>query len=554
MHARRIIKTLALTLAAAAGLAAASCGGRHDSDGLDSLYREVDAEITRSGQYMAEKERRIADLRREYAGETDDPRRLRTLDRLIEEYESYISDSALFYVSEAENVASRLGDTRERTRLQIKKADIASHAGLFAEAHQMLAEVPRAALDSTLLAKYYATYSSLYQYECEYLPEGEYSRRSQELRNIYTDSLMQVSSPESFDYLVNWAALEIGRGNNEEVRRRLEADIRKHEPGTRQYSILASIMAFMYHTMERDDEYKRYLSQTVISDIKGAVKENMAIRELATQVFEDGDIDRANRYLKVSFDDANFFAARMRNAQSSRMLPVIDNAYDTRQKKLQSRQRVLIYITIGLLLLVTGAVFYILKQIRRVQEANRRVSKSNGELQAMSARLQEMNSTLEKTNEELKLSNRVTEGYAGLFMEFSSINISALQKYHLALRNLAVQGNVKGILKKLDSGDVAIDTLKDFYAKFDEAILHIYPQFIEKVNQLMTDDNPIVLKGGEKLNTELRILALIRIGITDSEKISQFLRCSISTIYTYRSKLKKRAKNPDTFEAELMVV
>lgn len=338
------------------------------------------------------------------------------------------------------------------------------------------------------------------------------------------------------------------------MRRRLEADIRKHEPGTRQYSILASILAFMYHTMERDDEYKRYLSQTVISDIKGAVKENMAIRELATQVFEDGDIDRANRYLKVSFDDANFFAARMRNAQSSRMLPVIDNAYDTRQKKLQSRQRVLIYITIGLLLLVTGAVFYILKQIRRVQEANRRVSKSNGELQAMSARLQEMNSTLEKTNEELKLSNRVTEGYAGLFMEFSSINISALQKYHLALRNLAVQGNVKGILKKLDSGDVAIDTLKDFYAKFDEAILHIYPQFIEKVNQLMTDDNPIVLKGGEKLNTELRILALIRIGITDSEKISQFLRCSISTIYTYRSKLKKRAKNPDTFEAELMVV
>ncbi len=373
MHVCRFIKTLALTLAAAAGLAAASCGGSHDNDGLDSLYREVDAEITRSGQYMAEKEKRIADLRREYAGETDDPRRLRTLDRLIEEYESYISDSALFYVSEAESVASRLGNTRERTR--------------------------------------------------QPLSQSQFRRRQ-----------------------------------------------------------------------------------------------------------------------------------LLRNAQSSRMLPVIDNAYDTRQKKLQSRQRVLIYITIGLLLLVTGAVFYILKQIRRVQEANRRVSKSNSELQAMSARLQEMNSTLEKTNEELKLSNRVTEGYAGLFMEFSSINISALQKYHLALRNLAVQGNVKGILKKLDSGDVAIDTLKDFYAKFDEAILHIYPQFIEKVNQLMTDGNPIVLKGGEKLNTELRILALIRIGITDSEKISQFLRCSISTIYTYRSKLKKRAKNPDTFEAELMVI
>ena len=287
---------------------------------------------------------------------------------------------------------------------------------------------------------------------------------------------MRVSSPESFDYLVNWAALEIGKGNNEDVRKRLEVNLKKYNSGTRQYSILASIMAFMYHTMGRDDEYKRYLSQTVISDIKGAVKENVAIRELATQVFEDGEIDRANHYLKVSFDDANFYAARMRNAQSSRMLPVIDKAYDTRQKELQSRQRVLIYITSGLLILVAGAVFFILKQVKRI------------------------------------------------------------------------------ILKKLDEGDVSADYLRIFYTKFDEAILNIYPSYIEKVNQLLTPDNQIVLKSGEKLNTELRIIALIRLGITDSEKISQFLRCSISTIYTYRSKLKRRAMHPDEFENEILAI
>lgn len=139
-------------------------------------------------------------------------------------------------------------------------------------------------------------------------------------------------------------------------------------------------------------------------------------------------------------------------------------------------------------------------------------------------------------------------------MEFSSFNISALQKYHLALRKLAVQGNVKGILKKLDEGDVSADSLKIFYTKFDEAILNIYPSYIEKVNQLLTPDNQIVLKSGEKLNTELRIIALIRLGITDSEKISQFLRCSISTIYTYRSKLKRRAMHPDEFENEILAI
>ncbi len=278
----------------------------------------------------------------------------------------------------------------------------------------------------------------------------------------------------------------------------------------------------------------------------------MAIRALATQVFEDGDIDRANHYLKVSFDDANFYSARMRNAQSSRMLPVIDKAYDTRQKELQARQRIMLYIISGLLLLVIIGILFILKQVKRIKQANRRVSKSNEELSTMSEKLREMNATLEKTNEALKKSNHTTEEYAGLFMEFCSINISSLQKYHLALRNLAVQGNVKGILRKLDSIDVTADVLKTFYSKFDEAILNIYPSFVEKVNGLLTPDGQIALKTDERLNTELRILALIRIGITDSEKISQFLRCSISTIYTYRSKLKRRALHPDTFEDEIM--
>lgn len=552
MKLRHIVNILALLLAS---LATTGCSDRSSNDKeLSELYKAVDEEISRRTTYMAEKEKRIDATRQEYEAETSDARRMRVLDKLIAEYESYISDSALHYVTEAETVAQRLGDRRKATRLRIKKADIASHAGLFTEAHQLLADIKREDLDTTLLANYYATYSGLYQYECEYLPEGEYSKRSQELRNIYTDSLMRVSSPESFDYLVNWAALEIGKGNNEDVRKRLEANLKKYNSGTRQYSILASIMAFMYHTMGRDDEYKRYLSQTVISDIKGAVKENVAIRELATQVFEDGEIDRANHYLKVSFDDANFYAARMRNAQSSRMLPVIDKAYDTRQKELQSRQRVLIYITSGLLILVAGAVFFILKQVKRIKEANRRVNRSNEELQAMSAQLKAMNATLEDTNKELKASNKTKEEYAGLFMEFSSFNISALQKYHLALRKLAVQGNVKGILKKLDEGDVSADSLKIFYTKFDEAILNIYPSYIEKVNQLLTPDNQIVLKSGEKLNTELRIIALIRLGITDSEKISQFLRCSISTIYTYRSKLKRRAMHPDEFENEILAI
>lgn len=139
-------------------------------------------------------------------------------------------------------------------------------------------------------------------------------------------------------------------------------------------------------------------------------------------------------------------------------------------------------------------------------------------------------------------------------MDFCSVTISNLQKYHLTLRTLALQGNVKGILKKLDKGDASSETLKVFYQKFDDAILNLYPNFADKVNELLQPDGRVVLKSGERLNTELRILALMKIGLGDGEQMADFLRCSLSTVYTYRSKLKRRALNPEKFEEEVLSI
>ena len=139
-------------------------------------------------------------------------------------------------------------------------------------------------------------------------------------------------------------------------------------------------------------------------------------------------------------------------------------------------------------------------------------------------------------------------------MEYSSLNISLLEKYHAALRNLALQGNVKGILKKLDSDEIVNETIKAFYSKFDEAVLNIYPSFVEKINMLLVEEGRIQLKPGEKLNTELRVLAVYRLGISDPDQIAHFLRCSVSTVYTYRSRLKRRAIDPETFDSKIMEI
>lgn len=550
----QINKIVSYGTAAVLSMAAAGCtpGGDREAE-LNRLYAEIDKEIERSHIYETEKDRRIEQLRHNLVNVDNDHSRLVIYDDLVAEYQAFVCDSALKYVEEARKVAEQSGDRKTQLRLQLKKADIASHAGLFTEAHEILSDVNETDLDSALKESYYSTYCALSQYEMEYLPEGEYTFRSREARRQYTDSLMRVSGPDSWSSLTNWAD-ETLHSNPQEVKERLERELSKHKEGTRKYSILASTLARAYEASGDRMMQKIYLAKTVISDIKGCVKENMAIRELATKVFEDGDIERANLYMKSSLDDATFYAASMSGAQSGRMLPVIDNAYATRQQSQQKHLQALIFMTSLFLAMALAGMFIIFRQMRRIKETNKLVQESNDELSAMSAQLQEANSALAKSNTELKKSNRTAEEYAGLFMGFCSVTISNLQKYHLALRTLALQGNVKGILKKLDKSDVSTETLKTFYQKFDDAILNLYPNFADRVNELLASEGRITLKSGERLNTELRILALIKIGLGDSEQMSEFLRCSLSTVYTYRSKLKKRAINPDEFENQVLAI
>jgi len=545
---------MAISTAAVIAMAAAGChNGVNGKADLKQLYAEVDEEISRSNIYETEKNRRIEQLKQNLGKVDNDRSRLVVYDNLISEYQSYVCDSALKFVEDARMLAEQVGDRRTEMRLLLKKADIASHAGLFTEAHEILSDINESQLDSTLKTAYYSALCALSQYETEYLPAGEYTVRSREYRRRYTDSLMRVSAPGSFEYITNWAD-ETMSVKPEEVQRKLEEELKKYNSGTREYSIIASTLARAYAETSNTDLQKAYLALTVISDIKGTIKENMAMRELATKVFEDGDIERANLYMKSSLDDATFYAASMSSAQSRRMLPVIDSAYAARQNSQQKHQSMLITIISILLAIAVTGIVVILRQMRHIKNANKHVQRSNEELSAMSTQLKQANEALAETNNELRKSNRTAEEYAGLFMDFCSVTISNLQKYHLTLRTLALQGNVKGILKKLDKSDASSETLRTFYQKFDDAILNLYPQFAEKVNELLREDGQIVLKTGERLNTELRILALMKIGLGDSVQTAEFLRCSLSTVYTYRSKLKRRAIEPEEFESRIMAI
>lgn len=515
---------------------------------LEALYSELDHEIENSKDYEIAKESRISRLHNEYDVTTNKHRRTEIINLLIHEFDAYNADSTLYYISLNLSRRAILSIPGEYTRQTIKRADVMAHAGLFQDALAILEQIPRDSLNSSNLESYYSTYCATYQYLSEYTAGHETAVDHEEMRTLYADSLRQVISPYSFNYMVYITAEQARNGDSQTAIQTLTNHIKEYNSGTREFSILSSTLAYIYKTAGMEKAYKRYIVLSAISDVKGAVKENMSFREAATFMFEDGDIERANRYLKKSIADANFYSALIRNAQSSKMLPVIDEAYGAKQELLNSRLHIMAWTSSILAIILSITTLFTIKQFKSLRKANAVVNRANEELSSLSEQLKTANAELQHKNIELRDYNKTKEQYAGLFMEYCSSAISILQHYQQSLRVTAQSGNRATLLNKLESTAVSDQLLKNFYLKFDEAILNIYPSFVDKFNTLLKPDEKIILKSGELLNTELRLFALIRLGIDDSAKIAEFLRCSLATVYTYRSKMKKRAIDPDNLE------
>lgn len=518
---------------------------------LQALYAELDNEIENSKDYEIAKESRIARLHNEYDISTNKHRRTEIINQLIHEFDAYNADSTLYYISLNLSRPAILNNPGEYTKLTIKRADVMAHAGLFQDALAILGQIPRDSLNESNLEAYYSTYCATYQYLSEYTAGHKTEIDHEKMRTLYADSLRQAISPYSFNYMVYITAEQARKGDSKSAIQTLTSHLKEYNSGTREFSILASTLAYIYKTAGMQKEYKRYIVLSAISDVKGAVKENMSFREVATFMFEDGDIERANRYLKKSIADANFYSALIRNAQSSKMLPVIDEAYAAKQEQLNQRLHTMAWTSSILAIILAITTLFTIKQFKSLRKANSVVNRANEELSSLSEQLKTANAELQHKNIELRDYNKTKEQYAGLFMEYCSSAISILQRYQQSLRVTAQSGNRATLLNKLESTAISDQLLKNFYIKFDEAILNIYPSFVDKFNTLLKPDEQIILKSGELLNTELRLFALIRLGIDDSAKIAEFLRCSLATVYTYRSKMKKRAINPDCLENDV---
>ncbi len=505
---------------------------------LDSLLDVLDDAIASEHQLMSTKEKRINRLKQLLRSSPSDEAKFGLYGEIFDEYEVYICDSAYHYAQFMARLASTTGNDRWANDANLKTASILTISGMYPEATQILASIDKAALSGEQLVSYYTHFYHAYNEWGEY---AEYSYRQQykERGKSYQDSLLALLQPTDLAYAFEYAWQAIEQGDYERAHSLLFQRLPGTAPDTRDYSILTSLIGILFWYLDDMDRHKEYLALSAISDINASVKENTSLRSLANVLFDEGDLSRANAYIKKSLSDANFYNARLRSIQISKSYPIIENAYQSeRQQQQRQLQRLLVLISV-LSVLLALTVIYIVIQFRKLADARKQTLAANERLQA--------------NNRSLAEANHIKEEYLGRFLNLCSTYIDKMETHQRRLYKSAKEGNLAALTDKLKSNAFIEEELAEFYQNFDHAFLKIFPRFIEQFNALLPPSDHVSPKQGEILNAELRTFALIRLGITDSQRIAEFLRYSITTIYNYRSKFRNRALVPrDRFEASVM--
>lgn len=261
---------------------------------------------------------------------------------------------------------------------------------------------------------------------------------------------------------------------------------------------------------------------------------------LAELLYEDGDIDRAYSYIRFSWNATAFYNAKLRTLQTASILSVIDKTYQAKIEKQKAKLQNYLILISSLLILLTLALLVIFRQIGRLSAAKGKLLLANDELNNLNSKLVGLNNKLNKTNLELSESNKIKEEYIGRFIEMCSVYINKIDDFRKKINKLSKSGNIKDIQFMTQGQDVMDEAYEELYANFDNAFLKLFPDFVERVNELFKTDERILLRKGELLNPELRIMALMRLGISDGMEISTFLRYSLTTVYNYRTKTKNR--------------
>lgn len=508
----------------------------------DSLMRIFDDLLQTYDVQINERQQRINELKFKLDSKLLPEEKYHLNQQLFEEYRPYISDSAIFYQTRNISLAQETGDIHLLYNSKLQLAYFLASIGLYKESVDIQDEIQEADLTTDLLIDYYKGMMHTYGELSFYSKETELSNRYRQIANKYKDLLKSIL-PHNVDNYLDIIESDYRDARDFTMALKIN-DLRlKSAPqASQKYALIAFLRSLTYKESGDINMQQSWLLKSAIADLQQGITDNACSWELANIRYKMGDIKRAHRYINYSVNNSTVFNARLRFTQIAEVQSIINKAYLT-DKALQEKQMrtSLILISILTLLLLTSVIGIFL-QNRRISKANAKTIKANDELNRLNWELNRINGEINNTNAELSESNQVKEEYIGHFLSLCSFYIDKMDVYRKSVRKKLQNGQHIEVIEEVKSTDFMDKELKEFYKNFDRSFLRLYPDFVNEFNNLLMDDEKITLKKDELLNTELRIFALIRLGIDNSARIAELLHYSANTIYNYRAKIKNKAK------------
>ena len=519
------------------------------------LRQKLDNLLEQRKALIDNKNKDINRLKKNLTTSENTLKRLQTYEQLFEEYYVFQFDSAMTYLNKGIKLAKETQNTYYYNSNTISKAELLSIGGLYSEAIHEIEQVDTTGLDKAQHFEYYFSLFRIHTYWADFCNDKTYTPTHRLKAQEYLKKAMPFcdETGKTYEYYLGEYAVFV-LNNPQAARAHYVKAIKQLPQNSRFYAMSCFALSGSYGNEGNTKKQEEFLLLSSIADIENCTMENFALQNLAMYIFEHNkdELDLAQQYIQTALEDAHFYNNRLRIIEISSKLPVIVSSY---QQTLNQRNKVQMtaIIAISLLLLfLLSAVFYIVKQTKRLSLQQQELQKNNNQLSELNTQQKELNTQLHDLNALLVDTNRKRERLAKLYIDLCAKYIARLKKQQTLVKRKIKANQITELLSQLSSERLSEEDAATFLSRFDKAFLDLYPDFTEELNSLLLPEGQIQNKSTDELTTEQRIMALIRLGVKESAEIADLLFYSPQTIYNYRSVLKGKAINKETFEEEVM--
>jgi hypothetical protein len=514
----------------------------YSSGKTDSLLTELKKELARKKIYDDQKEIRIKKLksRLETTSKTNYNTQYDICGKLYEEYKVYQFDSAYVYTQKLLTISQIIKDVSMQYESRIKLGFILLSSGMFKETFDCLNKIDTHLLNDSAKLEYYALKARAYSDLADY-NNDTYHTPSDNAESIkYLDSAIALAKPNTFDKLMHLGDRQIRTGHVQQPSPYYVNLLGHYNLSAHQRAMVATGLSFFYSGPLQSQDRTQLLAIGAINDIRSSTKETLAIFKLGEQLFQDGDVKDAYIFMKQAMDDAQYYGARLRKIKIGAVLPLVaaQKIIITENEK---NKFLLYFLSITVIAILIALIsFIVFIQLKRLKGKERII--------------EEKNVLLEKINDRLTEDTHIKEEYIGYFFNVISGYILKLEKLKRNIERKISTKKYDDILLSVNEINIKKERETLFYT-FDHIFLKIFPNFIDAFNSMMKKEDQIWPKDHEVLNTDLRIFALMRLGINDNETIANILEYSVNTIYVYKMRIKAKALVPsDQFDQKIMAI